>query len=164
MEARSRWQATFLSGEEDEWLPLLKIGSAGSEIGISRNGGWLVGNTQECVRLGSSTGVEVLCILEQGPNDVMGALTALLREHTLDEEDAEFPAWVAIETGLSGGSEYWAKLALDWLEIVRPTRKILEMLPAVADARWASQGTRHRARKLLRRFSDGADGRGRQGP
>lgn len=71
----------------------------------------------------------------------------------MSEGDAELTFQVAIKTGLVGGSDYWARLALGWLEVIAPSEDIVELLAGVADARWASQATRHLARRLWRRFS-----------
>ncbi|KAA9163968.1 hypothetical protein FPZ12_008025 [Amycolatopsis acidicola] len=46
-------------------------------------------------------------------------------------------------------SDYWAKLALGWVEQIG-VGLYIEELRRLTNARWASQSTRHRARRMLK--------------
>ena len=133
-------------------MPLMDIGTSGLAVGISRHGTWLVGDSSECVPVRSRPGgVRMLPVLEKEPEPTVHQLAAILVEcKCLVEGGHEGPLLVAIETALLGGSDYWAGLAVEWLRVLAPSSEILEILEQLVNQPWASQKTRHAARKVLR--------------
>ena len=59
--------------------------------------------------------------------------------------------------GLNWPTEYWAALAVGWLEQGAPVdSEITSALRALAEKKHYSQGVRHRAFAIVRRFEKGA--------
>ena len=64
-----------------------------------------------------------------------------------------FPYENLIAFAVSSKSDYWAKLAVDWLEQGIPVgEKIVEPLKLMIDSKWASQKTRQSAFRLVKRL------------
>jgi hypothetical protein len=58
------------------------------------------------------------------------------------------PVRWAITTALNGQMDYWAALALKWIEYYGNASDLAAPLEALSRSRWASQSTRHRAKRL----------------
>lgn len=132
----------------EAWIPLIEVG-AGGWIGVTRDGAWMVGAAGRCVAL--RTGVPLLPLLEESVEAVDARLRNALTGAGLPPEVADgFPWSLAVEAGLGGGSSYWAERALAWLDAIPPTASTATLLRSVAEATWATQSVRHRARRTLR--------------
>ena len=64
-----------------------------------------------------------------------------------------FPFRRLIEFAISSESDYWASLAVDWLEQGVPlNEKVANAINLMVEEKRASQKTRHRAFQLMKRF------------
>jgi hypothetical protein len=64
-----------------------------------------------------------------------------------------FPYSGLIDSAIRSESDYWATLAVDWLEKGFPIdEKIVEAINLMTKSKWASQKTRHRAFRLVKGF------------
>lgn len=152
MSTEASWRATFVEGCATEWIPLVEIGSSGMAIGVSRDGIWLVGDSAEGVPVSSHAGaLRILPVLEEPPEATIQELAAFVASYQGTVESVpERPLLAAIKTGLTGGSDYWADLAVTWLRFLKPSSEISEILEKLVSQPWASQKTRHAARRILR--------------
>ena len=125
------WHETVSDRGKISWAPIVEL-STGVALGISREGDWFVGTDEDTVSLTSSrANVRLLVLLEQSREEASLKFT---RANMSDFEGFSRhlePIDAAILAGLRSQSEYWAGLALDWLEGSAP------------------QQLRHRARRAL---------------
>src|SRR5688572_2821383 len=139
------WRITLVEGQATEWYPALEIGTSGVALGVSREGGWLVGDDNECIRVGStSTGVRLLPLLERDPEPTRAAIEEFVKNCEVSVEGGpDFPVHVAVREALTGRAKYWADLALTWLGVVDPPPEILTSLEKAMSEPWASQRFKH---------------------
>ena len=123
-----------------------------AHLALTREGEWAVA-APDRVSLWRTHPVTLLPCLEEGFQD---RLASDLRNMNIPLEEVlkHLPMHEVVAIACSGGSEYWASRAVRWLE-GQPelSGSDVESLNLVQGAPWASQRTRHRVRRLLKRPS-----------
>ncbi|MDY6785790.1 MAG: hypothetical protein SW833_25105 [Cyanobacteriota bacterium] len=148
-----QWEISKIRGTDklDNWTPIVEDSENEICLGIAKSGYWV-----------STRGKFIVPLLE---NNILRDLlpyfkktrskTTLLLRKSLEERgfpggiEQSFPIDTLISSGLKFESDYWAGLALNWIEGMTVNEEIQIELQKVVVAKWASQKTRHRARKLL---------------
>jgi hypothetical protein len=98
--------------------------------------------------------VFLLPALERPYSEIVQLIKTALEDKKLPGELIEyFPAEDIIVCGLTTGMDYWADLALKWLEVIPIDERIADALRNTTSARWASQSVRQRAQRLARKWT-----------
>ncbi len=137
------------TNEPVSWLPLIPVGNAGSQMGLTAGGFWVVGGTEGLVLLRTPHAfVATLPLLEQPRSSVSRQIRAAIKVPELRPRVEQlFPETDVVRMGFDIHSDYWAILALDWfieLDTIKK-RHLLDYLATVSRASWASQKVRHKA-------------------
>ena len=140
------------SGESVRWMPILSCGKPAFRIGVLENGDWAVEDKAGLRHLDEQPSyLYVMALLEQPATSVRERLKAFFSDSDIG---SVFPFANVVRAGLDQKSEYWADLAFRWLgEIPAEGRISLEdSVARIADAGWASQKLRQKAKKELKRL------------
>ncbi|WP_147446647.1 hypothetical protein [Corallococcus sp. CA047B] len=136
-----------------EWLPVVEIGER-DWLGVRRSGEWVLDREGQLVSVESLSFVPALPLLQRERElfelEVQRRLGAV---GIGDTSRYGFPVPRLLEQALLGGMEFWADLALKWLESADVDERLLKALVSLQDARWASQRTRQRARQVVKQCS-----------
>lgn len=153
----NRWQGKYSPLIENEtitilWFPLVEI-SFDRWIGLSNKGDWITQGFDDKVSIISQDNlVPFLPCLEHDKSMFMSSLSEGLKEYNIERESNEiFPTKNLIVCGLISGSDYWATLAVKWLEDLYIDDELKELLKKLLSSKWASQKLRHKVQKLLKR-------------
>jgi len=157
------WHTSRLRDSHDQtvlWIPLVPLRTGGPMIGLAADGHWVIASSHNTVvRLSEAEPpVFLLPALEHSYSEIRDLITTSLQKKKLSIKMIEhFPTADVIICGLTSGMDYWADLALKWLE--SPSKqfgfkneRIADVLTETANAPWASQGVRQRSQKLARNF------------
>lgn len=153
------WQsATPRGGEREQilWYPIASLTDGRYREGITILGDWATETADGVVPLTRETCPLMLACLELGREDITRRLESGLKGVRTSQLILDsFPFVEIVVCGLTS-NDYWASLALRWLDSmeVGPTEepRVLEALRALSqDKGRASQRTRHLARRLLHR-------------
>ncbi|NOK01955.1 MULTISPECIES: hypothetical protein [Myxococcus] len=132
-----------------EWMPILSIAGS-SRLGVLRNGEWVAERGGELWRLVDVGFFPAFPLLEGDREQISDGVFRALREYGIgDGEQFSFPVNRLLEGALVGGMEYWAVLALGWLDGIDMDSRLLQALSRLEHAPWASEETKNRARKVL---------------
>lgn len=160
--AEQAWKTSLLRDSQGDivpWVPLATLGTHGSSVGLSADGYWVISasdNTVVKLHEGKPP-VFLLPALESPYSEIVQQIKTALENYKLPQELIEwFPVEDIIVFGLTVGMDYWANLALKWLEVLPVEERIADALKNAANAKWASQGVRQRAQRLARRWTAGS--------
>ncbi len=160
--AAETWKTSHLrdsQGDIVSWLPIGSLNSRESPIGLSADGYWVVSAKDNTVvkLLEGQPPVFLLPALERPYSEIVELIQTSLETLQLSPQLIEwFPVEEIIILGLTGGLDYWADLALNWLEVFPPNQRIVDALRNTTNAKWASQGVRQRAQRLARCWTGGS--------
>jgi len=148
------WKTSVLRGENHlvHWLPIIDVSGKNFYLGLSEKGFWVVESRDKLLRLGKNS-VPLLPILEQDYEEFLSHFKASLKKVGFPISVVSIFPWLeTIICGLEQGSDYWAALAIKWLESRKELQTIeLEpILREVSRAKWASQKIRQKSKRLLR--------------
>ena len=138
--------------EPSEWLPILQLGDD-RWVGVTRGGEVFVGTRSSAKRRVDPDAPTGLLALLERP---LAAVKAEIDEWQSTAGSQRgipsflFPLDDIVLHALKSGSDYWADLALAWVQEMPASPTLLVALDGLAVARWASQSVRHRARRLRR--------------
>jgi hypothetical protein len=125
------------------WHVVSAVGKYGLELAVTEDGSWVVGRDADSARPVSANMMALLPFLERPYREVTEAVAA-----RKPPGQPDLP-WVEIvRLALTWRTEYWAGLALGWLEDGFPADGLLDELAAVKDASWRPQPLRHRALRI----------------
>lgn len=135
------------------WFPLITINDSGSQMGVSKNSEWVVEVSEGIHHLDNpQLYTYVMALLEKPLSVVHRHILNLLKGLPMEEEPLIiFPFTSIINAGFEQGSDYWAELAFKWYYELSNKQKIelKATIFKVYNAKWASQKTKHTARKEL---------------
>lgn len=147
------WKPAMLeSGVSVEWCPVLQ--TQHHFIGLLSHGDWVFEKRDGTLELiHKHTGSATVAYMEKPLTQFKAELSAELTLNGFDAELAQmFPFNAVVRCGLESPSDYWAGLALFWLEALGYHKSLIAPLKNIAFASWASQKNRHLARRLLARW------------
>ncbi len=149
------WKLTILRGENQliRWLPIIDISRAGYYSGLAAEGFWVCETRDKLLRLKRENSFVLLPILEWNSEEFLKELENSLKQVGLPTSmTTVFPVLEGVIGGLEQQSDYWAKLALNWLESCQElhTAQVVPVLERVTLAKWASQQVKQRSKRLLR--------------
>jgi hypothetical protein len=141
-----------IDAEPTGWLPVIHLGGD-RWVGLVGLAELFVGSRNGAVRRVERDAPTGLLPLLERPRAVVKA--------EIDEWEATYGAGLGVSGriipldavvlhALTSGSEYWAGLAIEWVDAMPETQGVVEALDALVTARWASQSLRHGARRALR--------------
>ncbi|NIH86019.1 hypothetical protein [Amycolatopsis granulosa] len=135
--------------DDHDWEPVASIGHHGLRLGLARDGRWVVGGTGGAPLPLEDALMSMLPVLEQSYREI--------NRVTTEHPDAQIsPAWeLVLRFALEGTSDYWAELALGWLEEGHPAHGLLDVLDQLSRQTRRAQRTRHRARRVWKEASRG---------
>jgi hypothetical protein len=136
-----------------DWLSVFEL-TQDRKVGVSRDGYWVLQSRNTLVALHTQSVLrDLLLCLENPIKEIKDKLIQGLRFRSIPAELLDsFPFEKIIHTGFASESDYWAGLALNWLDEVNPTDVIKDDLLEVVDSKWASQRNRQRAKQYLRKW------------
>ncbi|WP_035058564.1 hypothetical protein [Andreprevotia chitinilytica] len=125
----------------------VEIGSVG-KVMLSKSGYWTVVVGDVAYELINDRDYFRALILLEADRPELASVLAELE----GSGHAAFPIEKVIASAFLGGADYWAALALDWIDELAFEKKLLlvDHLKQVVDAKWAHQHTRQLATKALR--------------
>jgi hypothetical protein len=130
------------SSSEGELRPAIAVNNRELMLGQDRSGRWVIWKPGDTVRPAEEYLLWLLPLLEKSPAEVEEAVTpGGIRGGLLS---------ALVRFALSSGSNYWAGLALGWIEAGFPVADVLDELLATRDSVARPQPIRHRALRLWR--------------
>ena len=151
----NQWQSSLIAGTENyvNWIPIDHL-LEDKEIftGISELGYWVIGYGNKIILLSDDKYLrDFLPCLKKSLSELSRQIDEeLVKKKIPVEVKNTFPFQEIILMGLKSESEFWAELALNWLEYIKINEKIKEQLQQITQAKWASQKTRQKASKFLK--------------
>jgi hypothetical protein len=141
-------------GAELRWIPLIRVKPSEPWIGTTERGHWVVEGKEGVVRIEHAQLLPLLHCLETPIEELRAALFEAVRRFGIDEgRMQEFPYDDLVDFALRSRTDYWAGLALQWLERLPVTSACKDALRAVIDSQWATQKTRQHAQRILVRIT-----------
>ena len=110
-------------------------------------GRWFTLDDTTATEVNEKRSIALLRVLERSP---AVAASEIDRAYGLEADSRTVIApvqWV-LAHALRGGMEYWAALALTWIEWYGHASNVAGSLSELSRSKWASQSTRHRAKRL----------------
>jgi hypothetical protein len=155
------WRQSVTEDGNVSWLPLWLISSSGLWIGIDRDARWVVGRLPgqasvfEC-RLSPGW----LPLLDHDEPEAREEISHQSAKYDLpaDQLLVSLPVDDIIVIALSTNNPHWIDRALVWLESRKIRNDISALLLSVASSRSAGQSARQRAKRLMKRASEGSTG------
>ena len=137
-------------GETVKWIPVAEV-AARIRIGLSEAGFWVRANEKSVAEFKpGSPAIFLLPAIEVSVADLKRLLTAGLQAYGLDASIADnFPIAEIVTTALTSNSEYWTKLALEWIQQIPITPSVRAALQDVA-RNGPTQAIRHSALRRVR--------------
>ena len=147
------WKSSVLRGENNKvrWLPIIDVSGKNFYLGLSEKGFWVVESRDKLLRL-DKNGIPLLPILEQDFEEFLSHFKASLKKVGLPLSVVSIFPWLeTVICGLEQGSDYWAALAIKWLQSRKElqTVELEPILKEVSEAKWASQKVRQKSKRLL---------------
>ena len=151
----NQWQSSLIAGTEDyvDWIPIDHlVENEEIFVGISELGYWVIEYNNSIILLSNDKYLrDFLPCLKKSLNKLSRQIDEeLVKKQIPLEAKNTFPYQELILAGLKSKSEFWAELALNWLEDIEIDNRIKEQLQQITKAKWASQKTRQKASKFLR--------------
>lgn len=142
------------SEESERWIALTSCRENQVTIGLSTDAKWVIKERQG-LRILDETWkfLRLLVLLEQPRTIIYDSLKeALCNYEIFVDVDDIFPFVEVVKIGFEQKSDYWVELALNWFTELPPLKQegLLESLLEIANAQWASQKLRHRAKKIIK--------------
>ena len=128
--------------------PVITVNDRGLTLGVDADGAWVIWNEDDTARpahtvwLAHDRLMWLLPLLQKPQQVVIEAVIAAKADGELLPSVLRF--------ALESWSEYWAGLALGWLEAGYPSTRLLDALHALKDSPRQPQPVRHRALHLWR--------------
>lgn len=142
----------FWGDAQAKWLPLLSIPDADNNIGVTRSGQlFAIANNGYIRNLTDRSRVPLLILLRKPLEEVTALIATGVKNSGLPEDIVQVVVNATILVGLSGSSDYWQSLSMDWLaeiEHVDDDDILAAIEKVVTDGR--TQQVRHRARRILK--------------
>lgn len=142
------------------WQRILEIGQ-GSWLGMSGQGDLWVGSFDRPTRqVDVMNPVGLLPLLERPYSVVQSEIAEARASGNLDPTlmARTLAAPILVKTAMRSGSDYWASRALLWASDMDQPDVLLPDVRDVLNAPWASQATRHKARRLIKRWATAETG------
>lgn len=141
-------------GRPVQWVPIADLHPKGLLVGLNDEGIWTLRTGQdEVVEFSGSAPLTFLlpCLEQPFPHE-LELIRKGLKDVGLGEEFcALFPFQDLVSYSLTEGTEYWAGLAITWLEQKLPiNQRVGTALHEATRAARFSQNLRHRARRLIK--------------
>ncbi len=158
-----QWKTSMLRGENKSvrWVPIIDVTGKNFYLGLTEEGYWVANSRDQLLKLGQNGFfVPLLPVLEQNYEKFLTHFKVSLKKVGLPISIVSFFPWLeTIICGLEQGSDYWAALALKWLESCQElqTIEIESVLNKVSKAKWASQKVRQRSKRLKFAISKSLD-------
>lgn len=133
-----------------EYQKLIEINTI--EIGLSKKGNWVFVKGKllyECKGALVTDVIFLLPLLEVKYESLKSLLTNSLEGLNRLDMYNSFPVRDILITALNSNSEYWIKLALNWLEEIGNLKYYFQEIFQISNDKKYSQKTRHQALKLL---------------
>ncbi len=133
-------------GSADETRTLvIAVHDHGLTLGVDSDGTWILWNDSNTVWLAQDHLMWLMPLLQKSPDVVTDAISSA------GAGDSPLPT--VLRFALECWTDYWAGLALGWLEAGYPSTGLLNALEALKDSRQQPQSVRHRALRLWRKAS-----------
>jgi hypothetical protein len=152
----SKWFESSLLNQPETiltWLPIVGLGSSDCRVGLLGTGEWVIDTGSGLVVLSTrNSAMPLLPCLGSPHDELQSVLTNACTGLGLPAGVAgTFPWHLVVHNAVASDSDFWVGLALNWLETVPPEELPTDALARIANSKQFSQGTRHTARRLMRR-------------
>jgi hypothetical protein len=136
------------------WLPIAYVLSKDYWLGISKSGFWVVESDFQINLLNEKADMRSLMpCLKKAYYELVDLLERGLEQKKLPLELVHtFPYQTLALFALRSKSDFWCSLALDWLRYIEIGEEVTIELQNVSTATWATQSTRQKASKLLKKL------------
>ena len=123
--------------------PVMVVNDHGLTLGVDSAGTWLIWDQHHAASPVRDRLLWLLPLLERAPDVVVPGIAAI-------ESGGELMS-ALLRSALGSASQYWASMALRWLEAGYPVEEFANILAALKDSPLQTQPVRHRALTLWRR-------------
>jgi hypothetical protein len=147
----------------EQWIRVADLTGKGIYVGISKDGCWVREWHGQIVKLTSlslqgSPFMGLLPWLEKPLGEVKSVMRNGLEAVGLPISLTEtFPYEGIVQMALFFQSDYWVRLALDWLTQIPLTEEIVTLLTEVQNTKRVSQHDRQRANRLVKEWRKGVN-------
>jgi hypothetical protein len=153
----SNWISSLIHGTEksEQWLSIVRLPEDEIILGFSKSGYWIIDRNEyiHILREGSNLR-DLLPILKKPISEVNYLITEELLKKGFSADLCEtFPFLDLTLAGLKSKSDFWASLAIDWIEKFSSDEAVKIELNQVFESKWASQRTKQKANKILKNWS-----------
>lgn len=124
----------------DDLRPVIVVNGHGLTLGVDPAGTWLLWGNHHPACPAQNQLLWLLPLLERPPEVVAPGIAAI--------EAGEELLSALVRSALTSASQYWASMALSWLEAGYPARGLAEILAVLKDSPLQPQPIRHRALRL----------------
>jgi hypothetical protein len=147
------WKNSQIRGSNnfEDWIPVVNLSENETCLGIAKSGYWVLETGEYIVPLLENKILrDLLPCLKKSMSETVSLINEGLNDKGLPTDVRNnFPIRSLILSGLKFQSDFWASLALNWLESFPLDEEISAELRKLVIAKWASQKTRQRAKKFL---------------
>jgi|GEM_PF-4220425 hypothetical protein len=119
------------------------VNDHGLTLGVDSAGTWLIWDQHHAASPVRDRLLWLLPLLERAPDVVVPGIAAI-------ESGGELMS-ALLRSALGSASQYWASMALRWLEAGYPVEEFANILAALKDSPLQTQSVRHRALRLWRK-------------
>ncbi len=148
------WTTSYVRNYDkiENWIPITSLEEDEICLGISEAGYWVLEVDEYIVPLLENRYLrDLLPCLKKPFNAMVSLVDEELRLKSLPAEIRDsFPFQSLVSSGLKSKSDFWANLALDWLDNFSNIDFVNEELSELVQAKWTSQKTKQRAKKALK--------------
>ena len=138
------------------WLPVAWVFGENYCLGLSRSGYWVFEFDNQINLLTDKT-IDMrglLPCLKKAYYELIDLLEQGLKQKNLPTELAHtFPYQTLALFALKNKSDFWSSLALNWLNYIQIGKEVTVELEKVSASSWATQSTKQKASKLLRKLN-----------
>ena len=127
----------------DDLRPVIVVNGHGLTLGVDAGGNWLVWGHHHAACPVQNQLLWLLPLLERPPEVVAPGIAAIA--------DGTELLSALVRSALESASQYWASMALRWLEAGYPVEEFANILAALKDSPLQTQSVRHRALRLWRK-------------
>ncbi|GEM_PF-1978291 len=151
------WITSYVGNldKAERWIWIASVSEYGVSLGISEGGYWVIEAENIITPIVEGKHLrDLLPCLKMSPDEMTLLITKNLTKRGLSVKIWDgFPLQDLVMSGLKSRSDFWANLALNWVEEFPTTTLFAEELEEIIGAEWVTQKTRHKAKKILKRKS-----------
>lgn len=151
---RDEWDTAEVEDGHVYWLPLLQISASDLWLGLDEDGDWTLGRIGGRVTTSAASNPPQpwMTMLDMSEEDFRDRLRSAADRFQLPNDVLQdaVPVDDVIVMAIQSRSKHWAERAIIWMHAHSLREKDVWLIRELVGARWATQRTRHGARRILK--------------